>query len=413
MIPRDKNFAYANSLFALGMAVSLDFRFSKEFISFVSISTGEIVIWTILCLFLIKNKLLIEKKDFFGSGYKNSVFLYLVWAVIVLAVGLDREVLLIVRDLITCTVLFVLVVEMVECERSLIRVIYGYIVGVLINILIGFSQVLYDWPRPISFEESGADLKESLDGGVVITNIAMGLFPHSNVLAMHIVAASLLAVALCINNPDKKVKIFLGAVAALGLFELFYCYSKGAFLWAGLGCFSLLIRNRIPDKFRLLYVLSVVFGSVFVIVGFVVPYLIEEGLGGTILTRITLANVVVDVLNENLVGAIFGNNNGAVLSWSSSYSTFEYGNAHNVYINQVVFFGVIGLVLFGNFLIRSLKPLAMHYSQELTSLRDSIWTGVIAVLGTIYFEPFHQGVYGIGTLYLFLAFSVSLHKIKN
>jgi hypothetical protein len=116
------------------------------------------------------------------------------------------------------------------------------------------------------------------------------------------------------------------------------------------------------------------------------------------------------VLRNDFYGLLFGGNSDAVLSLSGVYSSFVYPNAHNAWLNQLVYFGIFGFLFFSVFMLRSLFAISgvlrgtgVNGPWELRG----VWAGMVVVFGYAFFEPMHQGVANLGIFMLLCGISHS------
>jgi hypothetical protein len=397
-------------LFWLGAIVPLEFRFTNQATGFVSISIGEILVYGLFFYWLLKTKE--NQSHGISSRALLPVILYCLWAIFSLAISPDIIGFQVVRDVITVSVFYSLLVSYITSYAGINRVLSGYCFGVILNLAICLPQIVFDWPRPISLDVSGANLKEALDGGANFSNVATGLFAHPNGLAPHICIAIFLFIGFATSSSTVKSRLIACLAIAVSLLVLYFTFAKGALLWLSLGLATFFLRKFIPQRMRFTYTISTVTFVIFTIAFVVIPYLVEEGLGGTVQTRITLWGVLGDILGDDYWGAIVGGNQKAMLNISGFYSSFEYPDAHNTYLNQVVYFGFIGFALFSWFLIKSLKNI-IFINSSMYSKANVLWVIMSFLLGYIFFEPMHQGLSVLGLIYMFCGLAAAGANISE
>lgn len=398
--------------FLLGAIVPLDFRVGGGDTGFLSISSGEIVIFCLLLLIVLSRKSDSEiGNNSIVNKYSLPLFGYGIWAFFSFLINVDREGFQVLRDVITVSVYYFIFTKIINSGYAITKVVFGYFFGVAINIAVSISQIAFNWPRPISMDVSAAELKEALDGSQNLSNVATGLFAHPNGLAPHISVLIILILGFVISCRKTKSYVVGGGGIAVAIFVLYFTFGKGAILWLSISLGTFFSRKFIPNYLRFIYSLALISSVLIVIVGFVVPYMVEEGLGGTVETRVILWRALTEVIDNNWIGALVGGNQKSMLNISGFYSSFEYPDAHNTYLNQIVYFGGVGFLLFIVFLFSSLRKITNI--KNTTVEIDSLWISLVFILGYIYFEPMHQSVSQLGLICFLCACAVkSEHLIK-
>lgn len=387
------------ALFFLGLAIPLDYRVSKESTGLISFSTAELVVLLLFSFWVFGSSS--DIKQSMDPDKKNRILfaLYLFWSLVVSLVALDVEMLQIWRDALEAFLVLMMVSAWVVSEKSAKMLLNGYLFSMVLNSFLGILQILFDGPRPIALEEHSADMKENFSGDLVTTNMSTGVFGHPNGFALFLS----IAIAICIARLLWKRRGFsdIPLLMMLGLFflNLYYTYGKGAVSWTIIGISLLLTYRYILKKFQFLSGVAILLVAISAIVFYALPHLMEEGGGGTLASRIILWGVAMDVISNSPAGFFFGNNHHAILDASTLYSSFEYTNAHNTFLNELVYFGLFGFLLFTIFMFRSLY-LVSRATQNSTdkALVYGVWAAQVVLMGNAFFEPIHQTVGNLGLI---------------
>jgi O-antigen ligase len=166
--------------------------------------------------------------------------------------------------------------------------------------------------------------------------------------------------------------------------------SKGALVWSLAGIFVGVASAR-HEKFRNLGLISIPwivlvaginFAAVLVLEWFDVTSL------RTLLARIEFLIASANIFADHPIRAVFG---GGIRYWSKySYllASYDYPNAHNVYLNQILMYGLVGFFLFFLFFV-SVVGRSVSGKDEVRGLFSPYpYIGAIfALTGSYFFEP--------------------------
>ncbi len=408
--------AKETALFCLGLIIPLDYRLGNHVSGLISVSTAELVIVSIFSTWML---MVLKTNRALSSVNFKRVFVYFayaIWTFLVSLFLLDKEMLQIWRDIFVALLMLLMIVSWVESERATRRLVSGFLAGMLVNGVLGVLQIAFGGPRPFGLDMHGGDYKEDYFGNAVSWDVATGIFPHPNGFALFLAVAIVLSVGRLVFGSQSRGNFWVLFLLATFSLNLYYTYGKGAIMWCLVGIASLFSSRFLLSRFHFLYAGLAVVGVIASIIYYALPNLLDHGGGGTILTRVILWGVATDVSIATWSGFLIGGNHHAVLSASLLYSSFEYANAHNAYLNQLVYFGTIGFVLFLIFVVRALyiSSLVLSAASGLYS-GHAIWAALIVVTGSIFFEPFHQGVGNLSLIMMLCGISYShwFHELRR
>ena len=117
-------------------------------------------------------------------------------------------------------------------QQQLIGIIYAMLLGVGFNVLLGVSQGLVGFPRPVPMADS-VQFKMDIAGHYVGGLIATGWFTHPNAFSLYLIIAILFLICLV----TKKIKVATLAywcsffLLPLAVFCLYKTQGKGALIW--------------------------------------------------------------------------------------------------------------------------------------------------------------------------------------
>ena len=394
----------------LGFSVPMDLDVARGIPSFPRISIAEVLIFCIAIFWLFQNEFRFNRRALLSGAF---FLLYAIWTLTAALLLKDVELLKIVRDVFSGVLVFITASSLVSTESKFHKVKSGFLAAVFLNSLLGLSQLLLDWPRFISPDEHGANLKENFLGETTSFNAVTGIFPHPNAFALFLVVAIILFLPT-LRLPRLTFKggsiqlLGFGSTIGIALLigNLYFTFGKGAILWLALGIASIFASPFFNSRTRptiSLLLLSIVLVSIVV---FLLPHLADTGRGGTLSTRIDLWKASKDAVLSDDYSLLLGGSQDMVRAYGSLYTNFEYSNAHNTYFNQFVYFGLFGGLLYALNSIATLRALSKFGSfDKLFLTRTSLWSAHIAILGILFFEPFHAGVSNLALLGLWSAFA--------
>lgn len=344
---------------------------------------------------------------------------YFIWAGLASVASLVRstDALRFYKDLVPSLVVYFLVAVSVRDLRAFKGVAVTFLSGTGLNLLLGLSQIVTGGPTIVDMNQ-GAKLKMDLSAEIVSGNLATGFFTHPNGYALFLVPAAILIPALLFMSRPLRThtKVLLLALWLLLLYNLWYTYAKVAFAFTLIGL--TLIPVLVILKRRYLAMgLAVLAASIFGIAAFSLwAYHAYGSLFGTMLTRYELWRVTFLVIRSDVFVAILGNGFANMTELSALFASMEYPNAHNAYLNQIIYSGFPALCLYIGMLATALGRLAGKLQtandwQKTTGL--FLFSALIALLGIYFFEPANQGVVEQAQLFVLLALASSISRMSS
>lgn len=344
------------------------------------------------------------------------IYLYFLWIFFAALIGVFKSIESVwaFRNLLPSLIVFSLASVYVQSIADIKKVLLLLVLGGGVNIFLAFLQVQFGGPYPNEIHD-GALIKMNLEGDF-LDNTPTGFFVHPNGLAMFLIPSFLILVNAVFGRPrvpDGKIAfslVFLIAAAYI----LWLTFSKGVFLWVGIGS-MLLVYGAYAKRSVYIFALA----SIFVLIpGSVIYSLLLSDQGVKTLdsmgTRLSIWRAALEVLASDPLILFLGNGYQEVFAQTTYSTELPYSNAHNNLLNQVIFFGLPALVLhllsvFG-FLFR-LKKNRRTLSKEHKSLNVLLFVIVAMQFGELFFEPALDSVGLQFQFYLMMALGFSSIKV--
>jgi len=359
------------------------------------------------------------KEELTVSFVENrGVFLYFGWAAIASIVGLlvrSSYGLQMFKDLLPSLFIYFFVVRYVSDLQRIKTLLIVYIVGLFINLSFATSQIFFNAPRPVEMSEA-ANLKMDFSG-VVANNIPTGLMAHPNGLAMLLLPAIILVITALIFRlyTGKIFNLLLVLFLTILIFVLAYAHTKGVYAWIIIGMLLLFVYNYLR---RWRFITSI-FILVSVITGIIyysyVTSMAESSTLSTIVDRMNLLLVALDIISTDYFVRFFGNAFDTMLQNSSAYSNFEYQNAHNLILNQIIFYGIPACGFYLWFFWATVWRLSILHSitdKHFKALASFLFASLIALFGEYFFEPANEGVVLQAHFFILVALATVVSKIS-
>lgn len=328
------------------------------------------------------------------------VFWYVAWAGLAGAVGLTRsdEALKAFKDLVPAFVLYVLVALHVDRPSRFWALVTTTLAGAALHIGLAILQSTLGAPY-LAPTSPGLDAKLDI-AGHALTNIPVGLFAHPNALAVFAIPFVLFGIAaVWIARADARWAIIALLAPALFVFER--TQAKGAYIFVALGAMLLALPRR-SDRIRLVAGITLAVAVTAGVVWYAVSQFLAGAEGyGTLLSRVELWNRAVDVISTDHVTQIVGS--GYTAFASADILSFEYPSAHNAWLDQVLSFGLPGLVFYAGCFIGALRILAREIPRMTGAARGVLvatFASIAALLGEYFFEPVDRGNQFVAELFL-------------
>jgi len=407
---------------ALVFATTIDYRFFAGISGIPSITLTEIIAYFMVMLYigraLFYQPLL---KEEFALQYRANrpLFWYFSWAIAAGFAGMafrsSPEVLKVFKNLLPSFIVYYFVTLYCKDTIRVNGLIITYLTGIFVNILLGLSQYVSDWPRPVLLTEGAS---EKMDfAGNVISKMATGLFNHPNGLAMLLLPATILLVAMLVTEKDKSFirSFLLSTYLILLIVVLKATYAKGVFVWTIIGSTLLFLPQRLARWRFAVGLFTLVAGIAGITYYSFHQAVTEGGAFGTILTRMMLWTTALEVIRTDNYIKVFGNGFKAMDIASAEMVNWQYPNAHNGILNQILFYGIPAFILYIIMYVKALKDIAgalIKTSDDTKTLCIFIYSALIALCGEYFFEPANDGVVLQSHLFLLYALIQVLSRLR-
>lgn len=351
-----------------------------------------------------------------GAAWRSNRFvvLYAVWAMFASLVGVAYYPLslFVFRNLLPAFLFFAMATYAFRRNSDFFWALVVFVIAAAPNMVLGMSQLILGKPYPIPLNLASS-VKMDVDGTFVKIAVS-GLFNHPNALSVYLLPVFLVALGLLFSRIRMsfwiRLGLFLGACAAAGL--LFATKAKGSWLWVAFGMFVLLwpravIKSRYGASLMGLAVVGLITAAV-------VGSLVHGGSLSTMLTRVLLwKSAMVTMLSEPFV-AVFGSGQEAVWFASARISDLQYANAHNVFLNQAVYFGIPAAILYVACFAYAVHAAHQSYrnSDDVTvrTVAHVCMAVLCAMAGQYFFEPAAESSGLAVEAFLFMALAGSLWR---
>jgi hypothetical protein len=339
-------------------------------------------------------------------GRNRLVVWYGGYAAVASIVGLVRtsDTLQSFHDLFVALGLYALVALTVDNLTRLRGLLAAALAGAMINVGLSLLQIGLGGPYLVPLSKN-IDAKLDL-AGEAAAKLPTGLFSHPNGLAMFLLPVVLFLLVAAGTSFGTSVRRGPRMVALLApaLVVLDMTYAKGVYAWLAVGaCFLVLPRKL--DRHRAWMALAVVIGGITALTWYSLDAFVEGDLVfGTIVSRIDLWLATLAVLRADAFVAVFGGG-GAQLA-GQTLGTFEYGNAHNAWLDQALTYGVPALVFYFGGFVSAFRSLARRIRFEPRAVRSialATFVSLVAILGESFFEPANHGIALQAQLFTLLA----------
>lgn len=324
-----------------------------------------------------------------------------------------------VKELLASLAVFYCILLFVRDEISLFKFFRILIISLVALFAVCLSQWQFDFPHFDVIGET-AMAKLDFDGTLYEGNQVLGYFNHPNGLAtlvLPFVSVTLMASisrAWSLRERIIMFSIFIGCIAMIYLSK-----SKGILIWmlVSIGMvlfFGFFVRGV---NAVMVFIMSLAC-CVLILLGslYIADNNLADGLG-TIYGRLDQWLGVAELIFANPEVLVIGGGTHLMIYYSSLMSGggYEYQNAHNYVLNQVLLYGAIGAMLFFGFVFRSVK--IVKFSEPLGDKVSSIGAGSIVgfcvMFGAAFFEPLIEGCSLQSVLFGMLALAMVCVGIQN
>lgn len=405
----------------LVLSISMNVRLFYNIESMPSVTVVEIISYSVLLIFLAEsalNKSVVGliNKDLFS---KNRVlFCYFGWSCLAAFVGLTRspQALQLYKDVLPALLVFFFVVATVDSEEKLNKLIWVYIAGLTITGLLAFLQVQTNSFYLGGFHE-GTQFKTGLEGESV-ENLAMGIFPHPNGLAMYLIPGYLLLFALLFYRRYDSLgaNLFLGALFALLTYDLIHTYAKATYIWIAFGIIMVLLPKRLRGVSFPISVFFLLVGTAGITIYGLHEFSSGNLIWGTLLTRFQLWQAAIAAIQDDVFIQLFGSGYSETFRLSRSFSNIEYTSSHNAILNQVIAFGIPAVMFYVGTVILAIwrvSKMIREGTEKYRALELFLLAAITAYVGESFFEPANEDIVLQSQLFLLFAIAFVLRSFQT
>jgi hypothetical protein len=318
--------------------------------------------------------------------------------------------LFVLRNIFPAVVFFCFISYAIRKTDDLSSLMLAFVISAIPNVFLGLCQLVFGKPYIIPLNLASS-VKMDVDGSIVKVAVS-GLFNHPNALSVYLLPAFLTGLGLAFSKARMAIWLrfglflFVGASATL----LYATKAKGSWLWVAFGVFVLLWpRSILKSRYGAALLGTSVVG---VIAGAVVISIIKGGALSTMMTRILLWKSAMFAMVSEPFIAVFGSGQAAVWYASAKLADLQYDNAHNVFLNQAVYFGIPAAVLYVGCFAYAVREAHRSYSSsEDVTVRTCahICIAVLcAMAGQYFFEPAAESSGLAVEAFLFMAMAGAL-----
>jgi hypothetical protein len=296
------------------------------------------------------------------------------------------------KQLLPAAIAFVGILLLTSDDPRKLTLIHGFwFTAGLINVAVALSQYFLSVPY---FGRFSADASQKLDlTGDVATRLVVGFGTSHNQFAQILMPWFIVAVVVLVTRgrPTSAHSIAWLALSALFGFVLYATACKGALLWSLCG----IAVGVAMTKFRMLrssLLCMVLAGSIIAAINIAggghAPSF-DSAIPSTVQSRIDLVVACMHLLLAHPLSAIIG---GGLRYWDQyayHYGSWQFYDAHSVYLNQILMYGIIGLILWSAFALscmsRGLRKL--DYPRGVLLSPFPYVGAVFGMAGEYWFEP--------------------------
>jgi hypothetical protein len=258
-----------------------------------------------------------------------------------------------------------------------------------VNSFLAISQFLTNGPYPIKLSDNALD-KIDITGDVT-GKLVTGFFNHPNQFAQIIIPYFVVLTLICFNQRKSFKSSFLMPFifSVFFGFILFISKAKGAILWSLLGIALGASIVKWPRLRSIKFFVSTLFITILAINCFAIYFVdrLEISALRTLFCRIEFIIVSYNIFIDHPVHALLGGGINFWEEYSSIFATWDFFNAHNVYLNQILMYGLVGFVLLSIYVLVVIKGGFDHVSSAGAYSTSPYIGAVYALIGNYFFEP--------------------------
>lgn len=407
-------------LFIVSSAV--DLRFSAGGKGFFTLSNFELCGYMLILSLAVSACVHSFSRDAVASlsdSLHRWLLLYFFWGIFaaLLAKGeVGKFMIIDLKKLLPAIIGYFSIILMITSYKKANLLIAAWICAGMVNVALALSQFFLGGPHPV---KPGQNALEKLDiGGDVASSLVTGFFSHPNLFSQIIIPYFVVFTTAWLLSDKlfsmKSVKFFILSIV-FG-FVLLLTNAKGAILWSVIAIVTGVAMSK-WKKLRTLFFFTC--SWLICVIGInslallLVLNIVEYDALRTLFSRILFILTSFNIFTDHPSNFLFGGGMRFWPEYASIWANWNYPNAHNVYLNQMLFYGAIGLGLLVSFVLA-------HVKRGLTALGNNIdpllspWPYLAAVFafgGSYFFEPSFGDPIQKFQLFFVLAMSFVLPRV--
>ena len=286
------------------------------------------------------------------------------------------------------------------------------IAGLLLNALFGIFQVNNIIPYIIDPNPS-VYWKQDIYGNR-LDQVANGLFITPNNLGSALIPPIVLLFSIFVYERNNiRTKVVLAPIFIVIAAGLFATYQKGGYIWAGVGMILVLI----PERIRLPASFLIFAATTLAIIAYGRSLAVDPK--DTLYMRTLLWEAAMQNISQNPSILLLGNGMENMPYWGGVIARWVLKSSHNSWIDQILFYGVPGLLLYSALWVNALVKSSIPVARELPisrAIRIGLFAALFALAGNAFFEPRSDGVFQIAQVFLIIAMiecQLQISKFRN
>lgn len=290
------------------------------------------------------------------------------------------------KALVPAVVTYLAISSFVQSKWDLRLLVGVWFVGATANAILAIVQYFTGGPHPVPLADIA--LEKLNWSGEVTEVVVSGFYGHPNTFAQVMIPWFVVAGVRSLSGRIHLSRIGWLVMAALLGAALFGTASKGALAWSLCGIALALVLAKRPRFRRMWLLVGAWFSIIVLLYGGGLLIALHEGVTAlaTLGSRVELSVAAYHLFVEHPVQAIVG---GGLVHWPdyvAQWSIWQFYDAHNVYLNQMLRYGLIGLSLYAAFLFSMLNRCLRVRGGD-TLARYSYVGALFAMMGSYVFEP--------------------------
>lgn len=363
---------------------------------------GEALTWMIfLPGFLLPFLLL--RNDPLSEGLRHApefaAYIGVVTLVALLAMGLEGTNATAgkVKNILPAFLLACLIVFTVRTDRRLQLLVWCMVGAAAVNAVAGLSQLVTGGPYVVAPSENNI-WKEGLSGGL-LERTANGLFETPNSLGVALIPGLVLGSRLVLSKGGLSVllpRLVGGLVCLLVAAGLVASANRGALIWAAVGILVAFAPGR--RKGWLCVSAFVTTNLVLVLAGLRSIETHSTSLD-TLVVRLRLWYATAMTFLQHPSILLFGDGEEAVRYNAATLAGWPLPSAHNTWLDQIVFFGLAGLVgylvVWAAAIAQALRARELAMTGRHAAMIDGLIGSLVAMAGIFVLEPRADGFFAV------------------